>query len=61
MPRSHNGRMRLIWTLIAVLALYIVDRMFLDGQIADLAWSLLHWVGTSINHQVDDLLRPLRR
>jgi hypothetical protein len=61
MHRSHNGRMRMIWTLVVVVALYIVDRMFLDGQIADLAWSLLYWVGMSIKHQVDDLLRPLRR
>jgi hypothetical protein len=53
--------MRLVSTLTLVLALYIVDRMYLDGQIADHVWSLLRWVGAWINQQVDDLLRPLRR
>ena len=53
--------MRLVSTLILVLALYIVDRMFLDGQIAEHAWSLLNSVGAWITEHVDDLLRPLRR
>ena len=53
--------MRLVSTLSLVLALYIVDRMFLGGQIADHVWSLLHSVGAWITQHVDDLLRPLRR
>jgi hypothetical protein len=53
--------MRLVWTLIVVLALYIVDRTYLDGQNAALAVSALRRAGAVINQHVDDLLRPLRR
>ena len=61
MHPPHNGDMRLVLLLILVLALYIVDRMYLDGQIADHLLSLLHSLGAWITQHVDDLLRPLRR
>jgi hypothetical protein len=48
-------------TLIVVMALYVVDREYLDGQNAALASSLLHSAGASITEEVDNLLRPLRR
>jgi hypothetical protein len=53
--------MRWILTLIVVVALYVVDREYLDGQNAALVSSLLHSVGAFISEQVDNLLRPLRR
>jgi hypothetical protein len=53
--------MRWIWTFIVVLALYGVDRAYLDGENAALVSSVLRSAGSSINGHVDDMLRPLRR
>jgi hypothetical protein len=41
--------------------LFAVDRAYMDGQNADQVMSLARWAGAIINHNVDDLLRPLRR
>jgi hypothetical protein len=52
--------MRLLRAAIILLALYAIDRMYLDGQNAAVAMSLARSAGASISQQVGDLLRPLR-
>jgi hypothetical protein len=57
----HSLRMRLFWIPLVIVLLFAVDRAYMDGQNADQVMSLARWVGAIINHNVDDLLRPLRR
>jgi hypothetical protein len=52
--------MRLFWIPLMVVLLFAVDRAYMDGQNADQVMSLARWAGAIINHNVDDLLRPLR-
>jgi hypothetical protein len=52
--------MRMLRAALILLALYAIDRMYLDGQNAAGAMSLARSAGTSINQQVAALLRPLR-
>jgi hypothetical protein len=41
--------------------LIIVVLFAVDGQGAQQAMSVARWAGASINHGVDDLLRPVRK
>jgi hypothetical protein len=56
----HNLRMRLFW-IIAIIMLFGVDRIFLDGQVADHVWSLVVSIGTSLKYWAQDLLQPFPR
>jgi hypothetical protein len=53
--------MRLFWIPLVIVVLFAVDRAYMDGQNADQVMSLARRAGAIINHNVDDLLRPLRR
>jgi hypothetical protein len=57
----HNSSMRLFWIPLVIMLLFAIDRAYMDGQNADQVMSLARWAGAIINHNVDDLLRPLRR
>jgi hypothetical protein len=52
--------MRFFRATVILIALYAIDRMYLDGQNAAVAMSIARSVGASINQQVADLLRPLQ-
>jgi hypothetical protein len=53
--------MRFVWVALVILLLCAIDRAYLDGQNTALLVSFARSAGMSINQQVDDLLRPLRR
>jgi hypothetical protein len=42
-------------------ALFAIDRAYMDGQNADQVMSLLRWVGVHVTNWTDDLLPPLRK
>jgi hypothetical protein len=53
--------MKWFWPGLAIAVFLIVDRVYADGRGADELFSILQWVGSSIRHWSDDLLRPLGR
>jgi hypothetical protein len=53
--------MRLFWIALALIIFLFVDHVYNDGRGADGLFSIVEWVGSSIRHWSDDLLRPLRR
>jgi hypothetical protein len=57
----QNFEMRWFWIALAILVLLAVDRGYLNGQIADMGNSLLHWIAGFVFRWSDDLLRPFRK
>ena len=53
--------MKWFWPALAIAAFLIVDRVYADGRGADELFSIVQWVGSSVRHWSDDLLRPLGR
>jgi hypothetical protein len=53
--------MRVFWIPLVIVALFAIDRAYMDGQNADQALSLVRWVGVHVTGWTDDLLRPLRK
>jgi hypothetical protein len=53
--------MKWFWPALAIAVFLFVDRVYADGRGADELFSIVRWVGLSIVHWSDDLLRPLRR
>jgi hypothetical protein len=53
--------MKWFWAALAVAIFLIIDHAYADGRAADELFSVVQWVGMSISHWSDDLLRPLRR
>jgi hypothetical protein len=58
---SHNSSMRLFWIPLVIVALFAIDRAYMDGQNADQVLSLVRWVGVHVTDWTGDLLRPLRK
>jgi hypothetical protein len=58
---TGDFRMRLFWIALALIIFLFVDHVYADGRGADGLFSIVEWVGSSIRHWSDDLLRPLRR
>jgi hypothetical protein len=52
--------MRMFWMPLVIVALFAVDRAYMDGENADQLMSLVRWVGVQVTDWTDDLLRPLR-
>jgi hypothetical protein len=57
----HNPWMRWFLAALMIVVLFAVDRAYMDGQGAQQVMSVARWAGATINHGVDDLLRPLRK
>jgi hypothetical protein len=57
----HNRGMQWFLAPLIIVVLFAVDRAYMDGQGAQQAMSVARWAGASINHGVDDLLRPVRK
>jgi hypothetical protein len=53
--------MRVFWMPLVIVALFAIDRAYMDGQNADQMVSLVHWIGAQVTNWTDDLLRPLRK
>jgi hypothetical protein len=53
--------MKWFWPALAIAVFLIVDRVYADGRGADELFSIVQWVGSSVRHWSDDLLRPLGR
>ena len=53
--------MRLFWIPLVTVALFAVDRAYMNGQNAGQVVSLARRAGAFINREVDDLLRLIRR
>jgi hypothetical protein len=53
--------MRLFWIPLVIVAMFAIDRAYLDGQNADQVMSVVRWAGTHVTNWTNDLLRPLRR
>jgi hypothetical protein len=58
---AHNSSMRVFWIPLLIVALFAIDRAYMDGQNADQVVSLVHWIGAQVANWTDDLLRPLRK
>jgi hypothetical protein len=53
--------MRVFCIPLVIVALFAIDRAFMDGQNADHVMSLVRWVGVHVTDWTEDLLRPLRK
>jgi hypothetical protein len=58
---TGDFRMKWFWIALALAIFLLVDHVYADGRGAGELYSIVEWVGTSIRHWSDDLLRPLRR
>jgi hypothetical protein len=53
--------MRVFWISLVIVALFAIDRAYMDGQNADKVVSLVRWVGAHVTDWTGDLLQPLRK
>jgi hypothetical protein len=53
--------MRLLVIPLVIVALFALDRAYMDGHNADQMMSVARWAGAYVRNWTDDLLRPLRR
>jgi hypothetical protein len=47
--------MRMFWMPLVIVALFAVDRAYMDGENADQLMSLVRWVGVQVTDWTDDL------
>jgi hypothetical protein len=57
----HNSPVRLFVIPLVIVALFALDRAYMDGQNAAQVMSVARWAGAYVTNWTDDLLRPLSR
>jgi hypothetical protein len=57
----HNSPVRMFAIPLVIVALFALDRAYMDGQNAAQVMSVARWAGAHVTNWTDDLLRPLNR